>query len=454
MEARKGPAESPCRKCCSCLVPVRCIIDQHEVEIIPASARSCTSNDYSVRGGSSFDSTSRTAYGSGSYRQYQHQQLSERAARVDMGRGGDLFNPSNQGPASVRGGAAELASYRSAGASDLFNGGSRQSSWDTKAPRVPLINLRKIQHHGATLPVSPADEARAAAWQSPKLHKVTCSHMAEPQDGDRLLLPQVATSEAFSAPPQECEYLPPEFTTFSLAQEIRGQQGTGAISSHSSNEGWGGEGEERASVVDIQCLRKAAIKSQLRFNPGYLLSSHLEGENQQHDGSVQGSTKSSEARECVEYDVYHAADGFSSFGMDISYDQVDSWMSRSPRTVHAASTTQNTKACAVQLHVLKGEPLNAESGLKRKTTQTLRDATRREVLSERQKPLDSSTHFVEQDLPIGPTNTTPSSLSISVDSSNAFAEKSIFKEKGEGRSVTSGKRWKYAKGRHMEEGDV
>lgn len=153
--------------CFDCLVPVRCIIDQHEVEIIPASARSTNSNEYSARGGSGADSASRAAYGSSSYRQQQLQQLSQRAAAVDLtprqGRGG-LFAPSMQPPEQ------QPASYRSAAAaSDIFCQ-SRQGSWDTKAPRVPLINLRKMQEHGATLPPSPADSERllAAAVRTPQ----------------------------------------------------------------------------------------------------------------------------------------------------------------------------------------------------------------------------------------------------------------------------------------------
>ncbi|KAL8450292.1 hypothetical protein Emag_003315 [Eimeria magna] len=434
MDARMRPTESPCRKCCNCLVPVRCIIDQHEVEIIPASARSCTSNDYSVRGGSSFDSTSRTAYGSGSYRQCQHQQLSERVARLDSGRGVDLFYSANQGPSSVRG-APELASYRSAGASDLFSGGSRQSSWDTKAPRVPLINLRKIQHHCASLPASPAGDSRAAEWQSHKLHQVLVSHMANTrrtvrasQDEDGLLLAHMAMSEASSALLQECEYVSSESTTFSLAHELRGRQGTEAISGHSSNEGCGSKGDERASVVDIQCLRNAATKSQLRFSPGYLLSIHPEVD-QHHDGLAEGRAPSSVAPESAEYEAYHGTDAFSSFGLDIDYDYGKPWRSRTPRTVDAASTAQRTTACAVQRHALKGEPGNAGSTPEPNTTQTSSGSARRVLQSERQKTADSSTDFVEQNLSGGRTSGTPTSLSTSADSSTTLRQGGKFAEK-------------------------
>lgn len=150
--------------CCDCLVPVRCVIDQHEVEIIPASARSNTSNDYTNRGGSSLDSTSRTAYGNSSYRHQQYQQLSQRAAAARSSTTPGLFFPPHQGSSSL-GQAHEASSYRSAAPSELFSDNSRQVSWDSKAPRVPLINLRKIQHHEATLPGSPLDSERFAAAQ-------------------------------------------------------------------------------------------------------------------------------------------------------------------------------------------------------------------------------------------------------------------------------------------------
>ncbi|KAL8437947.1 hypothetical protein ACSSS7_000597 [Eimeria intestinalis] len=411
MDTRMGPAESPCRKCCNCLVPVRCIIDQHEVEIIPASARSCTSNDYSVQGGSSFDSTSRTAYGSGSYRQYQHQQLSERAARVDSSRGLDLLYPSNQGPASVRG-APEMASYRSAGASDLFSGGSRQSSWDTKAPRVPLINLRKVQHHCATFPDFLPDESRAVEWQSQKLHQVTvsqkldtCRAVKELQGKHSLLLAQETTSEVSSALPPDFKCLSPECTTFSSAHGRRGPKDTGTILGHSSREGCGSKGEEtageRASVIDIDCLRGAA-KSQLRFSPRYLLSSHFEVD-QHHDGPAEGSTASPVARESVEYDVYYAPDGLSSFGMDISCDLGKPRNSRTPHSVDFASTTQRRDVCGLQPHALEGEPAVSGSAVKPNITQNLNGSGRRVVQPERQIIVNNLTHFGEQEPSLGLT---------------------------------------------------
>ncbi|KAL8275418.1 hypothetical protein Esti_000630 [Eimeria stiedai] len=434
MDTRMRPTESPCRKCCNCLVPVRCIIDQHEVEIIPASARSCMSNDYSVRGGSSFDSTSRTAYGSGSYRQYQHQQLSERAAGVDSSRGVSLFYPPNQGPTSVRG-APEIASYRSAGASDLFNGGSQQSSWDTKAPRVPLINLRKIQHHCATVPASPVDDSRAAEWQSQKPHPVTVCHMAgtchavkKLQDEDATLLAGMTTSEVSSALQQEFECLSSESTTFNSAYEPRGPQDRGTSSLHSSNEGCGSYGEERvgerASVIDIQCLRNGANESQLRFSPGYLLSSQLEVD-QHHDGSAEDRTVSPVARESAEYDVYYAADGFSSFEMDISYAYRKSWRSRTPRTLDSVSTSRRTEACGVQLRALEGEPQDSGSALEPNTTQGQSGSGWRVRQPERQRTASSFFHFVKQDPSVGLTSdiaTSPSTLAYSSSASQQGGE--------------------------------
>lgn len=158
-----GRRHSLC-SCFDCLVPVRCIIDQHEVEIIPASARSTTSNEYSARGALS------SGYNSSSYRQQQLHQLSQRAAAVDLSpRQGNLFSSSINPPEQQQ---QQPASYRSAAAaSDIFTQ-SRQASWDTKAPRVPLINLRKMQEHGAALSSSsPPDSERllaAAAVYTPQ----------------------------------------------------------------------------------------------------------------------------------------------------------------------------------------------------------------------------------------------------------------------------------------------
>ncbi|OEH78910.1 hypothetical protein cyc_04745 [Cyclospora cayetanensis] len=156
----------PCKDCCACFVPIRCIIDQHEVEIIPATARSSTSNEYSARGGPSVDSTSRTAYGSTSYRHHQYQQLSQRAAAAGgVSSPSGLFFGGHHGSTALSQ-ADEPVSYRSATPSDLFiDGTSKQDSWDSKAPRVPLINLRKVQHHQATLPWSPCDSERLNVTQ-------------------------------------------------------------------------------------------------------------------------------------------------------------------------------------------------------------------------------------------------------------------------------------------------
>lgn len=160
MDSGRSGTGGPCSNCCECLVPVRCVIDQHEVEIIPASARSSTSNEFTARGGSSLDSTSRTAYGNSSYRMQQRQQLSQRAAALGSTRNA-LFYQGNSFLQQAR----DDISYRSAAPADIFSEASNQVSWDSKAPRVPLINLRKIQHHGSSLPSSPLDSERLSAVQ-------------------------------------------------------------------------------------------------------------------------------------------------------------------------------------------------------------------------------------------------------------------------------------------------
>ncbi|KAL8425284.1 hypothetical protein Efla_005848 [Eimeria flavescens] len=325
MDSGRGPTGNFCRKCCSCLVPVRCIIDQHEVEIIPASARSSTSNDYSVRGGSSFDSTSRTAYGSSSYRQHQHQQLSQRAAAVGSPRGTNVY-PLNHGPASGAA-PAEMASYRSAAASDLFSDNSRLSSWDSRAPRVPLINLRKIQHHGAALPFSPIGGKRAGAVQPSKLAFIVPDGVGEGQQSS-ISVEREEEAGVLSTQPDVPSAVHEDFERFSVdsslptstcerkewtpANALRGQDVKNVGSAKQV-----GDMNEQSEGIDIVCLERSASEARSQPSPGHWLASHFEVKP--HVMASKARTAPPATRHNASYDLDYSGDGFPLLGMDIGF---------------------------------------------------------------------------------------------------------------------------------------
>ncbi|CDI81362.1 hypothetical protein, conserved [Eimeria acervulina] len=187
--ALRGPPGAPgaprsfsCSQCCECLTPVRCVVDQHEVEIIPSSARSSSScsssrsnNGYSGRGAiSSPDSTVRTARFSSSSSCLRQQRHSDgvataaaaaaapaAAAATTTARG--VIRPaalllgaplSSAAPLGPPGGAP--LTNRSAATSEIYTEiSSRQISADAAAPKVPLINLQQMQNHRAAAPESP-----------------------------------------------------------------------------------------------------------------------------------------------------------------------------------------------------------------------------------------------------------------------------------------------------------
>lgn len=147
-----GLSGSPCGNCCECFRPVRCVIDQHEVEIVPASDHTGSSSSCFT---SSRCSTSRSGFGSNTYRHMQMQQLSQRAA---LANGTECRNTSlqeiheqvSQELLYSQRSHQALSSFRSASSIEIFAGSP--SAVDVSVPKVPPINLRSIQGHSAPPP--------------------------------------------------------------------------------------------------------------------------------------------------------------------------------------------------------------------------------------------------------------------------------------------------------------
>lgn len=346
MDSGRSGSPGTCSCCCDCLVPVRCVIDQHEVEIIPASARTSTSNEYTTRGGSSLDSTSRTAYGSSSYRNQQHQQLSQRAAAVVSSRTSGLFYSAHRDLSSL-GQAQEAVSYRSAAPSELF-GDSLQVSWDSKAPRVPLINLRKIQQHGSNLPCSPVDSERLAAVSQPdgfirkEGGKCASGHLAindgrtvalDPPRSETVIWEQQTPSEVLSDPHQDTEVVSlASSNSASLCEpseslgitSVEKEEGSDICSRNISSSGDSRKLEaavqEGDTALDIHYFALVAAKRLARFRPWPWLSSGVgtAATGPSHGGMSDNNGKTI-ANEylATTFDVNYAVDTFPFIGMDL-----------------------------------------------------------------------------------------------------------------------------------------